>query len=390
MSAAIAHRGPDADGQWIDPASGIALAHRRLSILDLSAAGAQPMISSCGRYILIFNGEIYNHPDLRKDLLAQTWRGHSDTETLLTAFATWGVEKTLERTIGMFAFALWDRQRRELTLARDRMGEKPLYYGWQGPQPVFLFGSELKALQRHPAFTGEIDRKALCMQLRHSYIPAPYSIYKGIHKLLPGHILQLKLGDENRGDLPPSRPYWSLSEAVERGKDDPFQGNPEDAVEALDALLRDAVGRQMTADVPLGAFLSGGIDSSLVVAMMQAQASRPVKTFTIGFNEAGYNEAVHAKAVAAHLGTDHTELYLSSAQAMDVIPKLPTLYDEPFSDPSQIPTFLVSQLAQRHVTVSLSGDGGDELFGGYSRYFRAERAWGTLDRLPRAFRSTFA
>lgn len=385
MSAAISHRGPDGHGQWIDASLGLGLAHRRLSIVELSSAGAQPMLSACGRYVLIFNGEIYNHLELRGRLSVQRWRGNSDTETLLEAFAAWGVSKALERTIGMFALALWDRQRRELTLARDRMGEKPLYYGWQGNS--FLFGSELKALQSHPDFAGDIDRDALCLQLRYGYIPAPLSIYRGIHKLFPGHIFQLTLDERQRRELPPSRPYWSLSDSVEAANADAFNGGPDEAVDALDALLRDAVGRQMMADVPLGAFLSGGIDSSTIVAIMQSQSDRPVKTFTIGFEEAAYNEAAHARAVAKHLGTEHTELYVAPQQALEVIPKLPALYDEPFSDSSQIPTFLVSQLAQQHVTVSLSGDGGDELFGGYARYFQAHRAWSTFGWLPPAIRS---
>jgi asparagine synthase (glutamine-hydrolysing) len=377
MGEAIRHRGPDDSGVWTDEAAQVALVHRRLSILDLSPAGHQPMVSASGRYVMVFNGEIYNHLDLRAELekvgtggtAAMRWRGHSDTETLLAGIDAWGVEATLKRSVGMFALALWDREARALYLARDRMGEKPLYYGWQ--RGVFLFGSELKALKAHSAFDGEIDRDAIALQMRHNYIPAPYSIYRGIRKLLPGHVLRLTgLRD---GDEGAPRPYWSFAQGVEQGRADPFRGTDAEAVEALDGLLRAAVAGQMVADVPLGAFLSGGVDSSTVVALMQAQSARPVKTFTIGFNEAGYNEAEHAKAVARHLSTEHTELYVTPRQALDVIPRLPSLYDEPFSDSSQIPTFLVSEMTRQHVTVSLSGDGGDELFGGYGRYQKAVR-----------------
>lgn len=373
MALAIAHRGPDDFGVWVDAGAGIALAHRRLAIVDLSSAGHQPMVSKSGRFVLVFNGEIYNHLALRKELGdVCAWRGHSDTETLLAGFKAWGIQETVKRAIGMFAFAVWDKANRTLTLGRDRLGEKPLYYGWQGGS--FLFGSELKALKTHPAFCSEIDRNALTMLLRHNYIPAPYSIYQGIQKLLPGSLLTVSASDRNA--LP--RPYWSVRQIVADGLVQPFTGSPCAAVDTLDTLLLDAVAQQMMADVPLGAFLSGGVDSSTIVALMQAQSSRPVKSFTIGFHEKGYNEAVHAKAVARHLGTDHTELYVTSQQAMDVIPLLPRMYDEPFSDSSQIPTFLVSQMTRQHVTVSLSGDGGDELFGGYNRYFRAARIWQML------------
>lgn len=390
MGQAILHRGPDDSGVWLDVSAGLVLSHRRLSILDLSPAGHQPMFSVSGRYVIAFNGEIYNHLALRERIEAKSgitcWRGHSDTETLLAAIESWGVEETLKQSIGMFAFALWDRQTRMLTLARDRMGEKPLYYGWQGQgqAAAFLFASELKALKAHPSFVGEIYRGALCLQLRHNYIPAPYSIYQGIHKLPPGHLLQLSLerGLAAPGILPQSRPYWSLDEVVKSGLSTPFAGSDGEAIAALDGLLRDAISRQMVADVPLGAFLSGGIDSSTVVALMQTQSTRPVRTFTIGFHEAGYNEAVHAKAVAQHLGTDHNELYVTPEQAMAVIPQLPALYDEPFSDSSQIPTYLISQLARKHVTVSLSGDAGDELFGGYNRYFGTPKWWRRISAIP--------
>ena len=384
MVQAIAHRGPDDWGVWTDTNAGLALAHCRLSILDLSSAGHQPMISPSGRFVIVFNGEIYNHLDLRKELAVQAWRGHSDTETLLAGFDAWGVAGTTERAIGMFAFVAWDKNNRTLTLGRDRLGEKPLYYGWQGE--TFLFGSELKALKLHPAFRGEINRNALALLMRHNYIPAPYSIYHGIHKLLPGSLLTIS--QQNRNSQP--QRYWDARQVVADGQAQPFTGSLDDAVDVLDDLLRDAVAKQMVADVPLGAFLSRGVDSSTIVALMQAQSSRPVKTFTIGFLEEGYNEAEHAKAVARHLGTDHTELYVTPKQAFDVIPRLPTLYDEPFSDSSQIPTFMVSQMTRQHVTVSLSGDAGDELFGGYNRYVLGQRLWDKVSRLPLSLRMAFA
>lgn len=387
MAQAILHRGPDSAGYWHDSA-GIALGHRRLSVLDLSPAGAQPMQSACSRFVMAFNGEIYNHLDLRRELMglgcAPAWRGHSDTETLLAGFSAWGVRATVERCIGMFAFAVWDKKDHALTLGRDRLGEKPLYYGWQGggQEACFLFGSELAALKAHPAFVAGINRDALALYMRHNAIAAPHSIYQGIYKLPPGHLLTVSLTQRE----PVLAPYWALPQVAERGVAEPFVGSDTDAVNALEALLKDAVAKQMLADVPLGAFLSGGIDSSTVVALMQAQSSRPVKTFTIGFNEEGYNEAVHAKAVAQHMGTDHTELYVTPQQAMDVIPKLPGLYSEPFSDSSQIPTYLVSQLARQQVTVSLSGDAGDELFCGYARYTLARDLWHKLGRVPRGMR----
>ena len=389
MANAIARRGPDNDGYWVDADAGFGLAHRRLAIVDLSPAGAQPMASGSGRYVLAFNGEIYNHQLLRQALeregkVVSPWRGHSDTETLLASFDAWGLESTLQRSIGMFAISLWDRELRTLTLARDRLGEKPLYYGWQGQggEAAFLFGSELSALRRHPMFVADINRDALGLYMRHNCIGGGNSIYTGIHKLLPGHILTVS----SAAPEPVVRAWWSGADVAAQGVTHPFAGTPDEAVNALEALLLDAVGQQMMADVPLGAFLSGGIDSSTVVALMQAQSSRPVRTFSIGFHEAGYNEAEHAKAVARHLGTDHTELYVTPQQALDVIPKLPSLYSEPFADSSQIPTFLVSQLARQHVTVSLSGDAGDELFCGYNRYQITSRLWGKLSRIPRPLR----
>jgi len=384
MADAIVNRGPDDVGYWSDADQLICLGHRRLSVMDLSSAGHQPMVAASGRYVIAFNGEIYNHLDCRVALAAAgssiDWRGHSDTETLLAGFDAWGILETVERCIGMFAFAVWDKHTCTLTLGRDRVGEKPLYYGWQGreKQAVFLFGSELKALKAHATFAAGIDRNALCLLMRHNYIPAPYSIYQGIAKLEAGCLLTVSLAQPE----PKLVRYWSAAAVAVTGCGVPFAGTPAQAVGALEVLLKSAVQQQMMADVPLGAFLSGGVDSSTVVALMQAQSRRPVKTFTIGFNEEGYNEAVHAKAVAKHLGTDHTELYVSPQQALDVIPRLPALYCEPFSDSSQIPTFLVSQLARQQVTVSLSGDAGDELFCGYNRYVLASKLWKKLSVLP--------
>ena len=388
MARQITHRGPDDQGVWTDADAGFALAHRRLSILDLSPQGHQPMLSNCGRYVIAFNGEVYNFAAIRDELeqagVTSAWRGHSDTEVMLAAIAAWGLEAALKKFVGMFAFALWDCVTRTLSLARDRLGEKPLYYGWQGE--TLLFGSELKALKAHPAFRAEIDRDALTLFLRHNAIPSPYSIYQGIHKLPPGTFLQVHAGQKD------ARPvaYWSARSVAEAGQRNLFRGSDSEAVSELEQLLVQAVGGQMVADVPLGAFLSGGIDSTTIVALMQAQSTRPVKTFTIGFNEAGYNEAEHAHVVARHLGTEHTELYVTSQDAMDVIPGLAAIYDEPFADSSQIPTFLVSRLARSHVTVSLSGDGGDELFGGYNRYFWARNIWRKLGWMPHPLRAALA
>lgn len=392
MSDLLVHRGPDDGGYWCDSEQRIGLGHRRLAIVDLSRAGHQPMVSASGRFVIAFNGEIYNHEKLRKELRIPhivpgvlkkgdvCWSGHSDTETLLAGIEEWGLEATLKKSIGMFAIALWDRQIRTLILARDRMGEKPMYYGWQGDpsRRVFLFGSELKALRAHPAFAADIDRGALCLLLRHNYIPAPYSIFQNIAKLEPGCLASISFAQPTVKTWK----YWDAMEVTRDGIVNPFAGTPNDAVDALEVLAKDAVGQQMVADVPLGAFLSGGIDSSTVVALMQAQSSRPVKTFTIGFNEQSYNEAVHAKAVARYLGTEHTEMYVTAEEAIAVIPRLPSLYCEPFSDSSQIPTFLVSQLAKQHVAVSLSGDAGDELFCGYNRYQLTAGLWGKIAFVP--------
>ena len=376
MAAAVAHRGPDDSGVWLDGKAGIALAHQRLSVLELSPAGHQPMISHSGRFVIVYNGEIYNHLELRGRLGDILWRGHSDTETLLAAIDAWGVLATLKECVGMFAFGLWDRKNRVLTLARDRLGEKPLYYGWQGR--IFFFGSELKALKAHPEFKGEVDRKALALSLLFSCVPGAFSIYEGIQKLTPGTFI--KICDD--GDLPKPSTYWSLSETVTSAKKNPFVGDETTAAIGLEACLKESIADQMVADVPVGVFLSGGVDSSVVTALMQAQWSRKVRTFSIGFDYEGFNEAVYAKEVARYLGTEHTEFYVTAKDALDLVPHLPSLYDEPFSDSSQIPTFLVSKLARQYVTVALSGDGGDELFGGYYRYLWSVKLWHRVKWLP--------
>jgi asparagine synthase (glutamine-hydrolysing) len=393
MTGALVHRGPDGSGVWVDREAGVALGHRRLAILDLSPAGAQPMASTCGRYVVAFNGEIYNFQDIRNDLgacgAAPEWRGHSDTEVLLAAVRRWGVEAAVQRCTGMFAFALWDKQERLLHLARDRIGEKPLFYGWFGE--TLLFGSELKALRAHSSWQGEIDRDVVALFLRHSYVPAPYSIIRGVSKLPPGTILTIRCADSaaERKRAHPI-PYWSARSIAQSGAANPIVYEETEAVSTLEQLLRGSIRQQMVADVPVGAFLSGGIDSSAVVALMQAESMRAVKSFTIGFHEQAYDEAGHARAVARHLGTDHTELYVTPVEAMAVIPKLPELYDEPFSDPSQIPTYLICQLARRHVTVSLSGDGGDELFAGYNRYFWGRGIWRAIGWMPKRVRAIAA
>jgi len=398
MAAAVSHRGPDDAGSWVDEHAGVGLGFRRLAILDLSKAGHQPMASRNERFVIVFNGEIYNHRELRSELSSQAWSGHSDTETLLACIAAWGVRKTLERTVGMFAFALWDRTERRLHLARDRFGEKPLYYGWV--RQSFVFGSEIKALRQFPGFDNQIDRDVLAQYLQYSCVPAPYSIYRHIYKLEPGCVLSITpdatvtpaatalFSPTQQIGLTLDR-YWSLTDVAECGIAHPFDDEHE-AENTLEAALMHAVHLQSIADVPLGAFLSGGIDSSLIVALMQAQSSHPVRTFTIGFDEDGFNEAAHAKTVAAHLGTEHTELYVSAQQARDTIPKLPDLYSEPFADSSQIPTHLVSCIARQEVTVALSGDGGDELFGGYSRHLWGPHIWNRLRWLPAPLRRGLA
>jgi asparagine synthase (glutamine-hydrolysing) len=383
MAFRLANRGPDEEGVWCDSDKGLALGHRRLSIIDLTPTGRQPMESFCGRYVIVLNGEIYNFDTLRKEMEKENvpFRGRSDTEVVLAAVSLWGVRKALERFVGMFAFTLWDKRERTLILARDRMGEKPLYYGTAGS--AFLFASTLKALKAHPSWRGEIDRDAACLFLRHNYIPGPYSIYRGFFKLPPGTYLTLNAAVFSKGaPLPEPENYWSLRYVMEEGGFSEFEEGQEEVELHLERLLLDSVKGQMMADVPLGAFLSGGIDSSTVVAMMQSLSSRPVKTFTIGFHESGYNEAEHAKSVARHLGTEHTEMYITHEEALSVVPKLPALYDEPFADSSQIPTFLVCRLARRHVTVSLSGDAGDELFAGYGNYTRCAALWRNIARIP--------
>ena len=391
MTRSLRNRGPDDEGFFHDSAAGIALGHRRLSVIDLSPEGHQPMTSASGRFVMVFNGEVYNHAALRRDLASHgaTFRGHSDTEAMLAAIEHWGLDAALKRFIGMFAFALWDRHTRTLTLARDRLGIKPLYYGWVGPR--FVFGSELKAITQVPRFDNPINRDALCLLLRHNYITAPYSIYHGIRKLVPGTYLsvnaemaRMPAGAETLDAA--TRTYWSARDVVAAGAADRLRLSDQEATDELERALRDAVALRMEADVPLGAFLSGGVDSSLVVALMQAQSSRPVQTFSIGFREQGYDEAVHARAVAQHLGTEHHELYITAQDALDVVPKLPGIFDEPFSDSSQVPTFLLSKLARGRVTVSLSGDGGDELFGGYMRYFKARDIERCLSWMPRQMR----
>ncbi|HWZ41872.1 MAG TPA: asparagine synthase (glutamine-hydrolyzing) [Candidatus Saccharimonadales bacterium] len=376
MGAVLAHRGPDDAGSFHDSGAGLGLAFRRLSIMDLSAEGHQPMTSASGRYVTIFNGEIYNFEEIRSELGIHAWRGHSDTEAMLEAIERWGLEAAVRRFVGMFAFALWDRQDRRLSLVRDRLGIKPLYYGQVNGH--FVFASELKAIQQFPGFESRIDRDALALYMRFNYVPAPYSIYEGICKLEGGKILTLT----SAGGRPVIASFWSALEVARAGVQDRIQESDQEVLDQLEERLQQAVRLRMIADVPLGAFLSGGIDSTTVVALMQSQSSRRVKTFTIGFHEHLYNEATHAKKIARHLGTEHTELYVTPQDALDVVPMLPAMYDEPFADSSQIPTHLVSKLAREHVSVALSGDGGDELFGGYFRYALLTKLWRVLKRIP--------
>ncbi len=386
MTDALLLRGPDDAGAWVDADRGVALGHRRLSILDLSPLGHQPMASADGRFVMVFNGEIYNFQELRAELekSGHTWRGHSDTEIMLAAFIQWGVVEAAKRFNGMFAFAVWDMQERVLQLGRDRCGEKPLYYGWVGD--TFIFASELKAVQKFPGFNAAVSREALTSLLRFNYIPDPLCIYEGFQKLPPATLITLR----SPAERPQPAHYWKLTEAVERGLDHPFTGTEAEAIDTFEAMLKKAVGMRMVADVPLGAFLSGGVDSSLIVAMMQKQSTRPVRTFTIGFHEKEHNEAEFAREVAKHLGTDHTEMYVSGEDALNVIPQLPALYDEPFSDYSQIPTYLVCKMARQHVTVALSGDAGDELFGGYERYFVGRNLWDKFAWMPRPMKKLAA
>ncbi len=378
MARQLIHRGPDDEGLWWDEAAGIGLAHRRLAIVDLSSAGHQPMASHSGRYVLTYNGEVYNHAELRAELPADLpWRGHSDTETLLAGITHWGLEATLTRCRGMWALALWDREQQTLTLARDRMGEKPLYYGMLGGE--WLFGSELKALLAASARAPEEDPQSVALFLRYGYVPSPRSIWKGIFKLPPGHVVSLRQGESL---APQPKAWWRFDEMALQAAADPQAVSDEQALDALEQTLGAAVAEQGLADVPLGALLSGGIDSSLIVALMQRHAGQPVRSFTVGFEESGYDEAVHAREVAKHLGTRHTELRVSATDALAVIPKLSQMYDEPFGDSSQIPTHLVCALTRQHVTVCLSGDAGDELFGGYNRYLWAPALWRRIGWLP--------
>ncbi|HEY6351152.1 MAG TPA: asparagine synthase (glutamine-hydrolyzing) [Candidatus Angelobacter sp.] len=385
MGTALAHRGPDDSGCFFDSSTGLGLSFRRLSILDLSPAGHQPMDSASGRYTIIFNGEVYNFEEIRRELGdGYSWRGHSDTEVMLEAIERWGLPAAVRRFVGMFAFALWDHAEHALSLVRDRLGIKPVYYGFAGGD--FVFASELKAIREYPGFEGVIDRSALALYMRHNYVPSPHCIYQGLNKLPPGHILTLEAPSEQ----PKMSCYWSAGEVAKAGLDSRVKGDDQEIVAQLDEKLREAIRLRMIADVPLGAFLSGGVDSSTVVALMQAQSNRPVKTFTIGFHEDAYNEAAHAKRVAAHLGTEHTELYVTPEQAQNVIHLLPRMYDEPFADSSEIPTYLVSKLARESVTVSLSGDGGDELFAGYNRYFLTSSIWNSMKWAPKPVRKMAA
>ncbi|MDX3896276.1 asparagine synthase (glutamine-hydrolyzing) [Pusillimonas sp.] len=387
------HRGPDSNGFWEDEAAQIALGHVRLAILDLTEAGHQPMVSHDGRNVLTLNGEIYNHQDLRRRLEREghmpAWRGHSDTETLVEAVSAWGMERALQETVGMFALALWDRHDRSLYLARDRFGEKPLYYGYA--EDAFVFGSELKAMAGLPGFDRRIEPQALALLMHHNYIAAPFSIYAAMRKLMPGTWLRLDGDLLASKALPQPRAYWSAEAVALEAAADPLEfGSDAEAIDALERVMSTAVQGQMLSDVPLGAFLSGGIDSSTIVALMQARGGGQVNTFSIGFDVAAFNEAEHAKAVAAHLGTRHHELYLSAHDALEAVPAVAGIYDEPFADSSQIPTILLARMARRDVTVALSGDGGDELMGGYSRYVRAAAWWARREKLPQALRGPLA
>ncbi|RJP74847.1 MAG: asparagine synthase (glutamine-hydrolyzing) [Desulfobacteraceae bacterium] len=391
MALALSHRGPDDGGIWFDPEAGAGLAHRRLSIIDLSEEGHQPMISHSGRYVIAFNGEVYNFKELRKELHQEpiAWRGNSDTEVMLAAFDHWGIRRAVKQFIGMFAFAVWDRQDHLLYLCRDRLGIKPLYFS--RISKGLLFGSELKAIMKHPDFVPEINPDALSLFFRYSNIPAPYSIFQHTWKLMPGTILSISPEELQKGSRhPEAETYWSALDIAEAGQGNMVSIGFQEAAEQLESLLGDAIRLRMISDVPIGAFLSGGVDSSAIVALMQAQSTRKVKTFSIGFRETGYDEAGYAKAIAEHLGTDHTELYVSSEDALQVIPDLPAFFDEPFSDSSQIPTYLLSKLTREHVTVCLSGDGGDEVFGGYNRHFLWESIWRNIKWIPAPARVTLA
>ena len=384
----LRHRGPDGSGVWRASDAGVALGHTRLAILDLSEAGRQPMTSACRRYHLILNGEIYNHLEMRCLLPAQSWRGHSDTETLLACLVAWGVERTLRESVGMFAFAAFDSVEPTLILARDRLGEKPLYYGYTSE--ALVFASELKALRAAKGVDSTIDRAALAGYMRHSYVPSPHSIYTSLRKLSPGTWTEIRPTHVVARSLPASHRYWSAYDVALACEQAPLNLTDEQAVSTLERVLGDAVRGQMLSDVPLGAFLSGGIDSSMIVALMQANSARRVRTFSIGFEEPEFDESAQARQVSKHLGTDHTELIVRGDDALALVPRLPQVYDEPFADASQLPTLLVAQLARRHVTVALSGDGGDELFGGYNRYSLGARLWPRISRMPRLVRQGIA
>ncbi|RPI29135.1 MAG: asparagine synthase (glutamine-hydrolyzing), partial [Chloroflexota bacterium] len=383
MSCALIHRGPDASGEWADEAAGIAMGSRRLAIIDVSPAGHQPMVSANGRYVLSYNGEVYNHVELCSELKAAgvSFRGHSDTEVILEAINAWGLQAAVKRFVGMFAYALWERQTRRLSLVRDRLGIKPMYYGWMGS--TLMYGSELKALRTHPDFVPEVDRTSLTLFMRYSVVPAPYSIYTGIRQLEPGVIATFHSPHERE---PHVEKFWSMEDVAREGQANPFNGTEAEAIDELDALLREAVSLRMISDVPLGGFLSGGIDSSTVIAMMQTMSSRPVKTFSIGFEEQKYDESDYARKVAEHLGTDHTQMIVTSDKVLKVLPRLPEIFDEPFSDWSQVPTYLLSRLARHDVTVSLSGDGGDELFAGYTHYMDSSALYKMIHPVPPALR----
>jgi asparagine synthase (glutamine-hydrolysing) len=381
MADALTHRGPDAHGLWVEPDQGVAFGHRRLSVVDLGPGGAQPMASSDGRFVLNYNGELYNHQNLRKHLAGSgaAFRGSSDTEVVVEAVVAWGLLPALEAFEGMFAFALWDRERRELHLVRDRFGEKPLYFGWVGKR--LAFASELKSIYLLPEFRAEIDRDAVALYLRHNCIPAPHTIYRGLSKLLPGQLVTVDAGVRPGGILP-TRAYWSAREAIEDARRRPLVGTDDSMIDQFESVLSESVAARMLADVPVGAFLSGGVDSSTVVALMQRHSSKPVRTFTVGFSDRAFDESTEAAAVAAHLGTDHTPLDVTDSDAIEIVPDLPDFWDEPFGDVSAIPMHLVSRLARSQVTVALSGDGGDELLAGYNRHAWLENLWRRSSILP--------
>ena len=384
MAQQLHHRGPDSEGIWSDETAHIGLAHTRLAILDASPAGCQPMVSNSGRFVIVFNGEIYNHRAIRLELETQSerrWTGHSDTETLVAAIEQWGCEGALKKLVGMFAFALWDRDSKTLKLARDRAGEKPLYYG--RTNSIFFFGSELSVAKKIPNFKNKINPDVLALYLKYSSIPAPYSIYEDVFKVEPGCVITFDVHGKKIDQIE----YWSFQEVFQEGVHNRYRGGPEEVVADLTSVLSEAVALQMESDVPLGAFLSGGVDSSMIVALMQSQSTQAINTFSIGFEDAAFNEAEYAKDVSNHIGTNHHDVYVNGSDALNVIPNLPSIYDEPFADSSQIPTYLVSKIAKERVTVSLSGDAGDELFGGYTRYQNAASAWNYVNKIPASVRS---